>query len=110
MITRTLHAAVAALVLALTAAPAGAALNSTESAEPAKGPTVNAAQATPPARPARAAGRGTGTLRCWNYGRLVYEGSARGQVTPTQSAVFNVPSDDRNVQIIDLKSGFCVLD
>lgn len=102
------------LLLALApAASAQAALNSTESDDGAKRSSVNAAQVaqTEPSVRTRSAGaRGSAKLRCWSYGKLVYEGTARGQITPAQPAVFSVPSDERAIQILDLKSGFCVLD
>lgn len=54
--------------------------------------------------------QGGQTLRCWQEGRLLYEGSGfRGTVSGGSVAV-NVPRNgDSDITVLDLKQGLCIL-
>lgn len=50
-------------------------------------------------------------LRCWNYGKLVYEAPAGGFVTASagSSNVVTVPGTQQK-QILDMRGGLCVIE
>lgn len=54
---------------------------------------------------------GGDTLRCWQQGRLLYEGSGFRTPSDRGPAMINVPraSDGDAVTVFDLKDGLCIL-
>jgi hypothetical protein len=49
-------------------------------------------------------------MRCWNYGRLVYESSVSGFVASSQNSnVVTVPGNPQK-QVLDMRSGLCVIE
>jgi hypothetical protein len=50
------------------------------------------------------------TLRCWQYGRLLYEGSGFRQDMERSSTAVTVPrADGDSVVVFDLKDAVCIL-
>jgi hypothetical protein len=50
------------------------------------------------------------TLRCWQYGRLLYEGSGFRQDTERSATAVTVPrADGDSVVVLDLKDAICIL-
>ncbi|MFN0299083.1 MAG: hypothetical protein ACKVQU_01885 [Burkholderiales bacterium] len=50
-------------------------------------------------------------LRCWNFGRLVYEGPVSGPAQGSGASGITVPvSSGRPKQILDMKQGLCIID
>lgn len=50
-------------------------------------------------------------LRCWQEGRLVFEGSGIGSETATPGAARTFKgSNGRTVQLLDLRQGLCILE
>lgn len=50
-------------------------------------------------------------LRCWQEGRLVFEGNGIGsEPAPTGSARTFKGADGRTVQLLDLRQGLCILE
>jgi len=50
------------------------------------------------------------TLRCWQYGRLLYEGSGFNALTsPDKTSVTISRQKGDNVNIINLQDGLCIL-
>jgi len=106
--------AVAATAALLQAVPAAAQLKVGGGGVEVLGPNNTAAMAqndaaTAPVRDMRRAGGQT--LRCWQNGRLLYEGSGfRGGLDRNPSAI-GVPrrGEGEGVTVLDLKYGMCIL-
>lgn len=50
------------------------------------------------------------TLRCWQYGRLLYEGSGFRQDPERNATAVTVPrADGDSVVVLDLKDAICIL-
>lgn len=50
------------------------------------------------------------TLRCWQYGRLLYEGSGFRQDPERSATAVTVPrADGDSVVVLDLKDAICIL-
>jgi hypothetical protein len=50
------------------------------------------------------------TLRCWQYGRLLYEGSGFNRLTPSDKTAITVTRQAGDgVNIINLQDGLCIL-
>ncbi len=61
-------------------------------------------------KPAGSTTRSGILMRCWNYGRLVYESPVSGFVTSSPSGnVVTVPGSPQK-QILDMRSGLCVIE
>jgi hypothetical protein len=61
-------------------------------------------------RSPNAASRGGYLMRCWNYGRLVYEAPVSGFAPMGNTGnAFMVPGDQQK-QILDMRSGLCVIE
>ena len=112
--TFVLTFAVTALSIALSMASPGSWAAVIKDNGPAKGPAEAGVDAAVEARGAAdkpaGASRSGSMLRCWNYGRLVYEGPVAGVARDAPpGTTINLPGA-RPKQILDLKSGLCIVD
>ncbi len=61
-------------------------------------------------KPQAASARSGTLMRCWNYGRLVYESPVGGFIASTpNSNVVTIPGSPQK-QVLDMRSGLCVIE
>jgi hypothetical protein len=67
---------------------------------------------TPVQAPIRRGDKRTPTLRCWQQGRLIYEGTGMAALprTPSSIDLRGTSSNDTVLQVLDLRAGLCLIE
>lgn len=101
----------ASLLLGLTASAQTRAIDVGLNAEETRAEPANrTSRPTTSTKSPPSGGRGGTSMRCWNYGRLVLETQVSGFVAPNAGAgVVNLPGSSQK-QILDLRSGLCLIE